>query len=93
MAGLIPVGGGAPDARCKLCGKTASGPCARCRGLVCADCCELTEGGTATFALCLTCVKRGGRTPPWAGFVGWMALVIGSLVAVAAVIYVLRVLK
>lgn len=95
MAGLIPVGGGAPDARCKLCGKTASGPCARCRALVCADCCELTEGGASLFALCLTCVKRGGRTllPAWAGFVGWLLLIIGGLAAIAALIYVLRVAR
>jgi hypothetical protein len=91
VASLIPVGG-APDARCKLCGKTAVGPCARCRSPVCGDCCELTEGGATTFAVCLTCVRRGGATlaPAWRGLLGWMLLVVIGLVAVAGALVLLR---
>lgn len=84
--------GGAPDARCKLCGKTAVGPCARCHAPVCGDCCELTDGGATTFAICLTCVKRGGSSlaPAYRGLVLWLAAIVLGLVAVAALLVVLR---
>ncbi len=82
---------GAPLARCKLCGKPAAGPCARCRALVCGDCCELTEGGATTFAICLTCVKRGGRslTAGWLGLIGWLLAIIAGLAAVTALLYLI----
>lgn len=85
MGSLIPVDDG-PVARCKLCGKPAAGPCARCRGLVCGDCCELTEGGATTFAVCLACVKRGGKSLAggWLGLLGWLGAIIVGLAAVAA---------
>jgi hypothetical protein len=91
MSSLIPVGDGPPDARCKLCGKTAVGPCARCKGSVCGDCCELTEGGATTFAICLTCVKRGGSTltPAWLGLLGWLALILLPLAAAAVALRLL----
>jgi len=59
---------------------------------VCGDCCELTEGGATTFAVCLTCVKRGGASlaPAWLGLLGWLALVMLGLVGVALAILVLR---
>jgi hypothetical protein len=84
--------GGAPDARCKLCGKTAVGPCARCHSPVCGDCCELTEGGATTFAICLTCVKHGGSSlaPAYRGFVLWLAAIVLALGAVAALVAWLR---
>ena len=86
MGSLIPVDDGPPVARCKLCGKTAVGPCARCRASVCGDCCELTEGGATTFAVCLSCVKRGGKSLSggWLGLVGWLAAIILGLAAIAA---------
>nr|MBP6848624.1 hypothetical protein [Kofleriaceae bacterium] len=59
MSGGLLIDGGGPVTRCALCGRPASGPCARCRRSVCADCCELTSGGAATFALCLTCARAG----------------------------------
>ena len=92
MSSLVPVGGGAPDARCKVCGKTAVGPCARCRGAVCGDCCELTDGGATTFAICLPCVRRGGASiaPAWLHLLGWLALVMLGMAAVAAAILLLR---
>lgn len=92
MSSLVPVDGGGPVARCKLCGKTAAGPCARCRSPVCGDCCELTEGGATTFAICLTCVRRGGASlaPGWWHLLGWLGLVIGGLVLIGVVTVLLR---
>jgi len=90
VASLIPAGDG-PVARCKLCGKAAVGPCARCKAAVCGDCCELTDGGATTFAICLTCVKRGGRTlaPAWLGLLGWLALILLPLAAIAVTLRLL----
>ena len=92
MSSLLPAGGGVPDARCKLCTRTAVGPCARCRSPVCGDCCELTEGGATTFALCLTCVKKGGATlaPGYRDLLRWLALIVVGLVAIGALLYLLR---
>lgn len=91
MASLIPTGDG-PVARCKLCGKTAVGPCARCRSPVCGDCCELTDGGATTFAVCLSCVRAGGATlaPAWLGLLGWIALIVLPLVGIAILLVLLR---
>ena len=91
MASLIPAGDG-PTAQCKLCGANAAGPCARCRALVCGDCCELTEGGATTFAVCLACVKRGGKslTGAYAGLLLWLGGIILALAAVAALLLLLR---
>ena len=91
MTSLISSGDG-PVARCKLCEKTAVGPCARCRAPVCGDCCELTEGGATTFAICLTCVKRGGSSlaPAWLGLLGWLALIIIVLAGIGIALAMLR---
>ncbi len=91
MPSLVPTGDG-PVTRCKLCGAAAVGPCARCRASVCGDCCELTEGGATTFAVCLRCVRAGGKSlaPAWLGLLGWIAMIVLGLVAVAAAIAVLR---
>lgn len=88
---LIPTGDG-PTARCKLCGASAAGPCARCRALVCGDCCQLTEGGATTFAVCLACVRKGGASiaPGWRGLLAWLALIMLGLAAVAAALMMLR---
>ena len=92
MTSLVPAGGDGPVARCKLCEKTAVGPCARCRSPVCGDCCELTEGGATTFAVCLSCARRGGTTlrPAWLGLLGWIALIIAGCVGVGIVLALLR---
>jgi hypothetical protein len=81
-----------PVARCKLCERTAVGPCARCRAPVCGDCCELTEGGATTFAICLSCVKRGGASlpPAWLGLLGWLALIMVVLGGIGALLMMLR---
>ncbi len=93
MSGLSPVDGGLPTARCVICQRRdAAGPCARCRRPVCGDCCELSSGGATTFAVCLSCVKRGGASlrTAWLGLVGWLALIIGALVAVGVALMLLR---
>ncbi|MDB4961121.1 MAG: uncharacterized protein JWP01_1120 [Myxococcales bacterium] len=78
--------------RCKLCEKPAVGPCARCKAAICGDCCELTEGGATTFAICTSCVRRGGATlrPAWLGLLGWLALIILPLAAIAVALALLR---
>lgn len=93
MSSLMPAGGGdGPLARCSHCGVTAVGPCARCRRPVCGDCCELTEGGANTFAVCLRCAKEGGTSlaSAWLGLLGWLGLVMAGCVGIAVLLYLLR---
>ena len=80
--------GGVP-VRCAICGGQAAGPCARCRRPVCGDCCVLSEGGVRTWALCLGCERRGGRSlaGPWVRVVGW---VLGPVLAVLGLLLLLR---
>jgi len=82
--------GDAPAARCKLCGAEAVGPCARCRAMVCADCCELTAGAATTFALCTACARTGGATlaSAWRGLLVWLALVVLGVAGIAIAIRV-----
>jgi hypothetical protein len=60
--------------------------------MVCGDCCELSEGGATTFAVCTSCVRRGGASlrPAWLGLLGWLGLIIGALVLVAVALAALR---
>lgn len=76
------------EARCVHCGKRAVGPCASCREPVCGDCCTLTEGGTQTWAICLECDRRGGRTlaPAWRGLVLWLVAILVALAVLVAVL-------
>lgn len=93
MSSLIPVDGGPPVARCKLCGtRDAAGPCARCKSPVCGDCCELTSGGATTFAICLTCVKRGGSSlmSGWLGLLVWLGLIMLGLAGVGVLVMAIR---
>ena len=92
VTGHLVESGDGPVARCALCGKPAAGPCARCRALVCGDCCTLTEGGMATWAICLRCERRGGASlrPAWIGLFGWLALLLVGLAAVAALLLLAR---
>jgi hypothetical protein len=92
MGSLIPAGGGdGPVARCKHCGRTAAGPCARCRAPVCGDCCELTSGGATTFAVCLGCAHRGtSLAPGWRGLLGWLVAIIVALAAVVGALAAVR---
>ena len=81
-----------PVTRCALCPRDAVGPCARCKKSVCGDCCELTTGGATTFAVCTSCVKRGGATlsPGWRSLLGWLALIMLALGALAALLVLAR---
>jgi hypothetical protein len=84
--------GDPPSARCSHCGATAAGACARCHRPTCGDCCELTEGGATTFAVCLACVKRGGKSlgGAYRDLLLWLAAGIIGLAAIAALFAVLR---
>jgi hypothetical protein len=83
--------GDAPPARCAICGMPAAGPCARCRALVCADCCELT-GGASPFALCTRCVRKGGTSlaPAWRPLLLWLAAIVVGLAGVAVLLALVR---
>jgi hypothetical protein len=86
VPGLAPGGSDGDLVRCTVCGALAAGPCARCRRPVCGDCCELTEGGVKTWAVCLSCAKGAGKSVSraWLGLLGWLALVVLALAAVVA---------
>ncbi len=79
-------GGG--DARCVHCGAPAAGPCARCDCPVCGDCSVLTEGGARTYAICVRCDGRAGRSlrGAWLTVLAW---VMGPLLALAAAVLLL----
>lgn len=80
--------GDPPAARCAICGATASGPCMRCKKMVCADCVELVEGA-GTFALCTRCTRQGTGMG-WLPLIGWLAAIIVALGAIAALLILLR---
>jgi hypothetical protein len=86
MPGLMSSGDG-PVTTCRLCGKPASGPCARCRTMVCADCVVLTEGA-GTFAVCTRCAERGGASlsRAWLGLLVWIGGIVLVLAAVATLL-------
>jgi hypothetical protein len=83
--------GGGPE-RCALCGGLAVGPCATCGRAVCGDCCELTEGGVRTWAVCLRCARRRGTSlgSGWALVLWWVLAPVLVLVAIAAAVLWLR---
>jgi len=82
-------GDGPADARCVSCGALAVGPCARCRSPVCGDCCVLTTGGTTTFAVCVSCDRRGGSSlsQGWRLVLGWLLKPILALLAAVVALY------
>lgn len=93
MSGLSPVDGGLPTARCVICQRRdAAGPCARCKRSVCGDCCELSTGGATTFAVCLSCIERGGASlsNAWLGLVAWLGLIVLGLVGIGLAIMLVR---
>jgi hypothetical protein len=91
MGDLLHYDDGGSVARCVRCGAVAAGPCARCRSPVCGDCCVLTEGGAGTWAICLACARRGGRSlgGPWRTVLGWILLPIALLAAVVVLLQLL----
>ena len=74
---------------CFLCHGLAAGPCARCRRPVCGNCCVLTDGGAHTWAVCLSCDERGGRSlkSGWVVVLGWIARPILALIAAIVILY------
>ena len=92
MSSLIPAGDGGSAPRCARCSGVAVGPCARCRAMVCGDCCELSSGGATTFAVCTKCIRKGGASlaPGWRGLLGWLALIVIGLAALATALIALR---
>lgn len=77
-------------ARCSICGAEAVGPCARCKKPTCGDCCVLTEGGAHTFAICVRCDARGGRTilPLYLVVLSWVLLPCLLLLGLMGLLYV-----
>lgn len=84
MSGLQHVGDPSEPA-CAACGAPAAGPCASCRRMVCGDCCVLTEGGVETWAICLRCDGRKGRSLAggWGLVLRWFVGLLGLLLALA----------
>ncbi|MBX3261724.1 MAG: hypothetical protein KF782_18715 [Labilithrix sp.] len=85
---LQTVGDDGPE-RCAFCGAEAAGPCASCHRSVCGDCCTLTEGGARTWAICLDCDRKKGRSlgGAWRGIGLWL---VGLLAALAALVALLE---
>lgn len=92
MTGQLRVAGDDGEARCIHCGNPAVGPCASCHQPVCGDCCTLTDGGLKTWAICLECDRRGGRSlrHGWTGVLVWLAVPILLLVGVFALLLWLK---
>jgi hypothetical protein len=84
--------GGAGPERCVVCGGVAVGPCATCRRPVCGDCCELSQGGVRTWAVCLRCARlgSGALARGWVAVLLWVLGPALVLLAIAAAIMWLR---
>ncbi|MBX3228588.1 MAG: hypothetical protein KIT84_08040 [Labilithrix sp.] len=89
MAGALQSSGDDGVERCAFCSADAAGPCASCRRSVCGDCCTLTEGGAKTWAICLECDRKKGRSlrGAWSGLGVWL---LGLLVALATIVALLE---
>jgi len=93
VTGQLRLAGGddGDAARCVGCGAQAVGPCARCHSPVCGDCCVLTDGSAKTWAICLDCDRRSGRSlgRGWLQVIAWVA---GPIVVLAALVLLLELL-
>jgi hypothetical protein len=91
MTGQLQQAGDGPVAACVSCGVQAVGPCARCHAPVCGDCCVLTEGSSKTFAICLSCDGRAGRSlsSGWWAVIRWIG---GPILALLLAILLLELL-
>jgi hypothetical protein len=74
--------------RCAFCSRDAAGPCASCQRSVCGECCTLTDGGTKTWAICLECDRKGGRslTHAWWSFAMFLLAIVMVLAAAVALL-------
>jgi hypothetical protein len=84
---LQTVGDDGPE-RCAFCSNEAAGPCASCRRSVCGNCCTLTEGSMKTWAICLECDRKKGRSlrSAWLGFGGFFLAILAALAAAVALL-------
>jgi hypothetical protein len=83
VSGQLLVASDDGATRCSFCPREAAGPCASCQRPVCGECCTLTEGGLKTWAVCLECDRKKGRSlrNAWMGIGFWL---VGILVVLAA---------
>lgn len=88
MTGQLQRVGDDGPLRCSFCSNDAAGPCASCEAPVCGDCCTLTEGGAKTWAICLDCDRKKGRSlgRAWGSFGTFL---IGILVVLAAAVAIM----
>lgn len=72
--------------RCSFCSNEAAGPCASCARPVCGNCCTLTEGGVRTWAICLECDRKKGRSlqGAWGSFGLFLVAILVALAAAVA---------
>ena len=85
--GLTAAGDDGGFVPCATCGALAAGPCARCRKPVCGDCCVLTTGSAAPWAICLVCERSGAGSLSrvWIVVLGWFI----KPIAILCVVYLL----
>jgi hypothetical protein len=88
MSGVLQTTHDDGPERCAFCGAEAAGPCASCGRSVCGDCCTLTEGGARTWAICLDCDRKKGRSlgGAWRGLGTWLVGILAVLAAIVALI-------
>lgn len=88
MSGQLQTVDGDSPARCSFCSNEAAGPCASCDRPVCGDCCTLTEGGVRTWAICLECDRKKGRSlgGAWGGLLTFVITILAVLGAVVALL-------
>jgi hypothetical protein len=86
VSGGLQIAGDDGAERCAFCGREAAGPCASCRRSVCGDCCTLTEGGAETWAICLECDRKKGRSlaGAWGSFGLFLLAILAALAAAVA---------
>ncbi len=78
---------------CVYCHAEASGPCATCQALICADCARVTGGTVKRVAVCYKCEERGHGVVSWEAW--WPLLrtvlwVVGGLGALALLVWASR---
>ena len=86
MGGQLQLADGDGPERCAFCSNDAAGPCASCERSVCGNCCTLTEGGVKTWAICLECDRKKGRSlfGAWGSFGLFLGLILVVLAAAVA---------
>lgn len=88
MSGQLQHADGNGPERCAFCSADAAGPCASCRRSVCGNCCTLTEGGVRTWAICLECDRKKGRSlsGAWGSFGLFLIAILVVLAAAVALL-------